>query len=250
MNYTYQVAYLNTVKVKKLIPLQVLQEVDTSKNLSTLMSLLKEYKYPEITSFTNVNFLSAENFENVIYSELDNTVKFISQLLFDNDQWIINWFKYFFVPKEFNSIEDIINFYQNYTVLFQNLNSDFCFKLLRLVIDFENIKLFLTYVVTGQKDYLKFIPEGNIQVTKFEECYPQVEILNNYVASIFYPLVKLNMQQENIEDYFYTYLSNILWTSKFYYFTIEPIVSYFFEKLIETRLVKKIYYNTKVKTVS
>ncbi len=53
MNYTFQVAYLNTIRNKKIIPKNILQEIETNKNLSSLISALKEYKYNKIFSLSN-----------------------------------------------------------------------------------------------------------------------------------------------------------------------------------------------------
>lgn len=252
MNYSFQVSYLNTLRQKKIIPYNVLEEIQSNKSLSSIVSLLKEYKYNRIFSFSNPEkeIYNATNFELVLETEIKETLDLLSGLLLDKHKFLILWFKYFY-SNNFENLDSIIIFFKNHFVLFKKLNSVFCEKLLQLTIDFENIKLFLYYteVHTQFTQEIKFIPEGNIKEYSLKDCFPSIENLNKYIINTFYQKIKLSTQpqKENLNYYFNEYLKDFIWESKFYYFTIEPIITYFFEKLIETQKLKEIYYNIKLK---
>ncbi|MCS7151811.1 MAG: V-type ATPase subunit [Endomicrobia bacterium] len=250
MNYTYQVAYLNAVKTKKIIPYQVLQDAEANKNFQTLISLLKDYKYNGFSLFNNpeVDIRASENFESIVFSELQSTTSLISKLLYDEHKWLVSWMQYFFSFKDTQELSDIIIFHKNYSQKFQSLHSILCTKLVKLIIDFENIQLFISYLILNKTDNLMFIPEGNIKEAKLKDCFPQIESLNTYLNTTFYPQIKLspNLQKDNFYAYLDYYLYQLISESKFYYFTIEPIIFFFFEKLLETRRLKRIYYGIKL----
>lgn len=246
MNYTYHVAYLNTIRAKKVIPDYVFQELELSKSLSSLISVFKEYKYEKIFTLHNpeLELYNSVNFETIINEELSNSIALINSLLLPPDKWISQWIQKFFLTFTAKA-EELSRFVNN----FQQLNSSLCLELLKLIIDFENIKLFLSYTIYEEAvDEKNFIPSGNINVKKFKEFFPSVESLTKFLNSTYYPEIKLSssLQKENFDFYFYIYLEKLVYKSKSYYFTIEPIVFYFFEKLIETQKLRKVYYSIKL----
>ncbi|MCS7227507.1 MAG: V-type ATPase subunit [Endomicrobia bacterium] len=251
MNYTYQVAYLNTLRVKKIIPATTLQELESTKNMLSLISALKEYKYDKIFSFTSpdTQIYDATLFESIIQQELNYTLSIIDTLLFQKDKWLVEWLSYFLFYSENKNFFD----FNKYIPLFNGLGSELCKKLLKLVIDFENIKLFLSYILLKKSsvEELKFISCGNIPDWKFKELFPSIDTLTKYLTTTFYPHIKISTSPEkiNFNFYFKYYLSNLIWESKLYFFTIEPIVFYF-EKLLETQKLKEIYYDIKLNTQS
>lgn len=247
MNYTYQVAYLNTIRTKKVIPKNVLQELATNKNIVSLISVLKEYRYDRIFSLPNpeIDLYDATLFETVVSAELEYTVSLIDSLLLDNDKWLVEWFSYFY-PKNIT-----VATFDRYIDKFQNLHSMLCNRLLKLVIDFENIKLFLSYINSSSADTtMNFLSGGNIHPSKFKDVFPSLETLVNILNFTFYPKIKLTTSpvKENFNFYFNLYLEELVWESRFYFFTIEPVVFYFFEKLLETQKLKEIYYELKLST--
>lgn len=249
MNYTFQVAYLNTIRQKKVIPKNVIQEIENNKSFTYLISVLKEYKYSKIFSFTppEISIFESTNFEDVLQTELKETIELISSLLLEKHIWLTNWLRFFINSTEIYST-NFISFFAQYNKLFDKLGSYLCKKLFNLVVDFENIKLFLSYVVLQKPlQELIFIPFGNIDEKKLKQLYPSIENLNKHLYYSFYPKTKVSvqLQDENFNFYFNYYLEELIWESKFFYFTIEPIVFYFFEKFVETQKLKRIYYTIK-----
>jgi vacuolar-type H+-ATPase subunit C/Vma6 len=248
MNYTFQVAYLNTIRNKKIIPKNILQEIETNKNLSSLISALKEYKYNKIFPLSNpeLEIQNATNFESVLYAELKETIDFINTLLYEKHKWLTQIMEYFCTSLDFKDINSVVLFFENQYNLSKKLNSSFCEKFIKTIIDFENIKIFLSFLKI-EKTPTEFISNGNIQKSKFNELFPSVEELNKYLQLTFYPKIKIepDLQNENLYFKFNYYLEELISQSKFFYFTIEPIIFYFFEKLIETQKLKKIYYEIK-----
>jgi vacuolar-type H+-ATPase subunit C/Vma6 len=246
MKYTFQVAYINTIRAKKIIPKTILQELENNKNISNLVSVLKEYKYNKIFSFTTpeVSILNRTNFEDILQTELKESLELIDSLLLPKHKWFINFFLFFLNPVEVYST-NFVSFFEHYNKLFNQLGSTLCKKLFTLIVDFENIKLFLSYI-TIQKSIqeLVFIPYGSMDEKKFRQIFPSVENLNKYLYYSSYPKTKVSVlpQDENFNFYFNYYLEELVGQSKFFYFTIEPIIFYFFEKLIEIQELKRIYY--------
>ncbi len=249
MSYSFQVAYLNTLRVKKVIPQTILQEIISNKNLSMLVSTLKDYHYRKIFDLKNleVDILDASKFEEIINQELDDTLDTIENLLKEKDKYVIGLLRYFNDSNTKQSYDELFQFFKKYTIQFKNLNSNLCVQLLKLIVDFENIKLFLLYMFTKATD-VKFLPYGNIKHYMLKEIFPSIESLNKIVSVIYYsPEIKLSieLQQKNFNYYFTYYLQQISWKSKFCYFTIEPIIFYFFEKLFEAHYLKQAYYSIK-----
>ncbi|MFN3550686.1 MAG: V-type ATPase subunit [Endomicrobiia bacterium] len=252
MNYTFQVAYLNALRQKKIIPKNILEELKLTKNLSSLVSVLKEYKYNKIFSFTKIEeeIFDSVNFESVLEEEINDTLNLLSNLLLNEHKILIPWLKYFY-SKNFENIDSIMLFFSKYFLVLKKLNSKICENIFKLTIDFENIKLFLYYTQVSTNtsaQQLYFFPYGNIKEYIFKDSFPSIETLNKYITTTFYQKINLSTQpiKENLNYYFNQYLQEFIWQSKFYYFTIEPIIAYFFEKLIETQQLKEIYYNTKI----
>ncbi len=249
MNYTFQVAYLNTIRPKKVIPKNLLQEIENNKNIANLVSVLKEFKYTKIFLFSvpEISILDATNFENVLLTELYESLDLISSLLLNNHKWFIEFLKFFINPTEIYS-SNFVLFFEHYNKLFLKIKSNLCKKLFNLITDFENIKLFISYVITQRTHQeLIFIPFGSIDEKKLKQLFPSIESLNKFLNFSLYPKTKVSekLQKESINFYFNLYLEELIWQSRFYYFTIEPIVFYFFEKLIETQRLKKVYYTIK-----
>jgi vacuolar-type H+-ATPase subunit C/Vma6 len=249
MNYIFQVAYLNTIKQKKLIPKNVIQEIENNKNFTYLISVLKEYKYNKIFSFTTseIAIIKPTNFEDVLQTELKESLELIDSLLLPKHKWFTNFFLFFLNPAEVYST-NFVSFFEHYNKLFNQLGSNLCKNLFTLIVDFENIKLFLSYTtIQKSPQELVFIPYGSIDEKKFRQIFPYVENLNKYLYYLSYPKTKVSVlpQDENFNFYFNYYLEELVWQSKFFYFTIEPIIFYFFEKFVEIQNLKKIYYNIK-----
>ncbi len=252
MNYTFQVAYLNTFRQKKIIPKNILEELKLTKNLSSLVSVLKEYKYSKIFSFNDIEkeIYDSVNFESLLEKEIIETLNLTSELLLNKHKVLIPWLKYFY-SRNFENINSVILFFNKYFLVFKKLNSKICENIFKLTIDFENIKLFLYYTqifINTSTQQLYFLQYGNIKEYVFKDSFPSIETLNKYITTTFYQKIKLSPQpiKENLNYYFNQYLQEFIWQSKFYYFTIEPIIAYFFEKLIETQELKEIYYNIKI----
>jgi len=246
MNYTFQVAYLNTIRAKKVIPKNILQELENNKNISNLVSVLKEYKYNKIFSFAmpEVSILNRTSFEDVLQTELKESLELIDSLLLPKHKWFTNFFLFFLNPAEVYST-NFVSFFKHYNKLFNQLGSILCKNLFTLIVDFENIKLFLSYItIQKSPQELVFIPYGSIDEKKLKQIFPSVENLNKYLYYSLYPKTKVSVQpqDENFNFYFNYYLEELVWQSKFFYFTIEPIIFYFFEKLIEIQELKRIYY--------
>ncbi len=246
--YSFQVAYLNALRVKKVIPNNILQEINSNKNLSMLVSVLKDYNYRKIFDLKNTDqeILDSAKFESILEQELNDTLETINGLIKEKDKFIIEILTYFF-NTELDTYEKIVLFFKQYKPKIEKLNSTLCCQLLKLIIDFENIKLFLSYIILGTKS-VKFIPDGNINPLVLKEIFPSVENLNKVFSVVYYsPAIKVSIepQNKNFNYYFIYYLQQLVWESKFYYFTIEPIIFYFFEKFIEVQYLKKIYYSIK-----
>lgn len=249
MSYSFQVAYLNTFRTKKIIPQVTLQEIILNKNLSMLISVLKDYHYRKIFDLKNleVDILDASKFEEIINQELIDTLDTINNLLKEKDKHVIGLLKYFTDTNTNQSYDELFQFFKKYTIQFKNLNSNLCIQLLKLIVDFENIKLFLSYILTKSPD-VKFLPYGNIKYSILKEIFPSIESLNKVASVIYYPTeikLSIELQQRNFNYYFTYYLQQLSWKSRFCYFTVEPIIFYFFEKLIETWYLKRAYYSIK-----
>ena len=217
--------------------------------MTHFVSILKEYKYNKIFSFATAekSILDTTKFESVLQDELNESLSLISSLLFIEHRWVIEWLTSFLNPTTIYS-KDLFSFFSYYNKLFIQLDSSLCRKLFSVIIDFENIKLFLSYVILQKSiNELSFIPYGYIDIYKLKQLFPSVENLNKYLIYSMYPKTKVsaNLQEQNFNFYFDYYLEELIWQSKFFYFTIEPIIFYFFEKLIEIQKLKKIYYTIK-----
>ncbi|MCX7910950.1 MAG: hypothetical protein N2505_05160 [Endomicrobia bacterium] len=248
MNYSFQVAYLNAIRQKKLIPEYILEDISVKKNFSSLFSLFKEYNF-KVANFSDNDLLDAYNFELVIKNELEDTLVLINSLLYSQHSWLVDWIKSYFIEKKFSNIEELILFFENSYTNFKKFNSKLIEDLINLIVDFENIKLFLSYSLKAEVSApnLKFLRFGRIDDILLKKLFPSLESLSSYLSYTYYPKLKLTIQpmKENINYYFNYYLKELIWQSKFYYFTIEPIIFYFFEKLIESQKLKEIYYEIK-----
>lgn len=249
MNYSFQVAYLNTIRPKKLIPENIIQDLYNNKSFSSLVSIIKEYNY-NISNFKETELLNAYNFESIITNELLDTLNLIDTLLYENHRWIVDWLKNYFIDNNFTGIKVLISFLENSYLKFKKLNSKLLEELINLVIDFENIKIFLSYSLlkdVSLKD-IKFIKFGSFSELLLKELSFSVDNLNNILSFSKYHKLKVYSQpvKENFHYYLNHYLKELSWKSKFCYFTIEPIVFYFLDKLFETQRIKEIYYDIKL----
>lgn len=246
MNYLFEVAYINSLRPKKIVPEKTFYELENNKSFAAIISVLKEFNYKKI--FEIIDIRDAYLFESVIITELNDTLELLNSLFKERHKWLTEWFKKFFL---FIKKEDIVSYFIDYFDKFMSLNSKLCQRLLKLIIDFENIKLFLSYtVVSEQKDVeKKFIPYGNLDHKILSRVYPSIDLLNKQLA-VVYPAFRVEVttdaKKENYEYFFRQYLNMLIWESKFYYATLEPLVFYFFEKLVETQRIKQIYYDIKI----
>ncbi|MEN3013521.1 MAG: hypothetical protein ABDH23_02760 [Endomicrobiia bacterium] len=250
MNYSFQVAYINTLRQKKIIPEGLLIDLASNKNFSSFVALLKEYGYLLNLDLSSEKLLDGYNFESVIKKHLDETLYFIDSLFYPDHRWITDCLKNYFLENKFNSQEDLNSFFKSIYFSFKKLNSNLLNNLVNLIVEFENIKLFMSYTLVENisSKELRFINLGRISEILLKELFPSIEALNIYLSNTYYPYIKLTTQPatENFNYYFIYYLKELIWQSRFYYFTIEPLVFYFLEKFVETQKLKEIYYDIKL----
>ncbi len=251
MNYIHSVARLNAIRNYKIIPKQKLNEIENS-GLNALIELLKDYKYTIVTQYNEKEILKLENFDKIMTTELEETLSILSNLLNSRHRWIINWLKSFFVM-EIKNNEDFENInldierkkqFLEYFSKIKRLNSKIVEEIFKSIVDFENIKIFLSakMIYTMQEaNKIDFLPGGTVEIQKFLISYPDETLLEKELSNTY---VGINLNIFN-ETNFYEYLHNIIkkLTGKTLYkfFTIEPLIAYFFDKLLEVRKIKELY---------
>lgn len=257
MDYTYQVARLNAIRSYKLIPDVVLQDIK-DKSIPELLAVLKEYKYNKIFTISHPEekIYDTEIFESILTSELDETVLLIDSLLYSEHKWLTVWFKNFYlyliISLEKNTNFDIQRqiWFSTYEEKIKKLKSILVEEMFKFLVDFENIKLFYSYIIseeyTGSEKPV-FLPGGKICKERFIDIFPSLEQLTKYLQWTDYAGLRLDLEEKHKPLYFYwiEILKKLVDKAKYYFFTIEPLVCYFFEKYIEIQQLKKIYFGLK-----
>ncbi len=252
MKYIYEVARLNAIKAYKLVPENVIEEIQKG-NISVLVSVLKEYKYRKIFSLSNPEeeIKDAKVFDSVVVGEIEDTINLVDSLLHKEDRWFTRWAKEYSFSSflEYKTEEKNLGFVRRkvfdfYYKKFVELKSKLVLDIYRFIIDFENIKLFVvSSLFNTDVNKIGFLYGGKIQLNKFQEFFPSLDKLQKYLEFSEYSGIKIGF---DIEPGIYYYENNILkhylQQAKYYFFSIEPLICYFFEKLLEIRRLRHIYF--------
>ena len=248
MEYIHENAKLNAIRNYKIIPVSKLQEAE-NVGLSRLYELLKEYKYTKILSLKEAEIDLFKSVEESVMFELQETIILITKFLRSKDKWIIQLLKFFYIDNLQLTNNEMFNFdlqriikFKSFLLKIEEARNKHIKTLLRTLIDFENIKIFLSYRTISEienVEQIQFLDGGNLKTKNFVKIFPDVEMLKKEVNKI-YPKIDF-ADTTNFYLVMENEIKKIFFRYKNYFFTIEPLLIYFFEKFFEVQKIKNIF---------
>lgn len=248
-SYTYAVARIRALENK------LLTRIDADKLLvgttDDFINLLKAADYGGITS-TNIT-----DIDTVLNNEMNMTYRVVYSLSKEKDKNLITLF---YRRSEFYNTykpaqEPYLaerQFWQELLLATRNSKSTFLTQLVEILIDLINIK---TYFRVGKFNLLPserisevMIPGGKLSFELWSITSPELffKKLRSTSYNIF---IKESIEKDydlsGLEVLCNNYIIDFISQSKYYFFTIEPLVTYLFYKEQETKMLRSIWYGLK-----